>query len=411
MMGNNREIPDELIDQLLGEYSGPEQLTGPDGLINQLRKRLIERAAGAELSQHLGYPAGAEPAEGQPNRRNGTSSKTLRTVDGPVTVELPRDRDASFEPKVVPKHARSFDGFDEQILALYAGGMTTREIQRHLRELYGVDVSDGLISEVTGSIQDDVRAWQSRPLEELYVVVYLDAMQVAIRDQQVVRKKAVYVAIGVTLEGERDCLGLWIEKTEGARFWTSVMTELRNRGVKDVLFICTDGLTGFPEAIDAVFPQAVNQTCVVHLVRQSLRYLSWKERKSCAGELRRIYTAADADAARQVLDELTKAWADSKTKTAALQVWERAWDRFIPFLAFPEEIRRVVYTTNTVESLHMQIRKTIKTRGHFPNDDAALRLIWLAIMRAKTNWRSCYNWTQAMAVLRIHFGDRIPDHT
>ena len=403
------EIPDELIDQLLGEYQGPEQLTGPDGLINQLRKRLIERAAGAELEQHLGYPPGGEPAEGQPNRRNGVSQKTLRTVDGPVRVELPRDRDASFEPRVVPKHARSFDGFDEQILALYAGGMTTRDIQRHLRELYGVDVSEGLVSEVTGSIQDDVRAWQGRPLEELYVVVYLDAMRVSIRDQQVVRKKAVYVAVGVTLEGERDVLGLWIEKTEGARFWTSVLTDLRNRGVKDVLFVCTDGLTGFPEAIDAVFPQAVNQTCIVHLVRQSLRYLSWKERKSCAGELRRIYTASDADAARQVLDELTKAWADSKTRTAALAVWDRAWERVIPFLAFPEEIRRIIYTTNSVESLHMQVRKTIKTRGHFPNDDAALRLIWLAISRAKTNWRTCYNWTQAMAVLRIHFGDRIPD--
>ena len=410
-MGNNMEIPDELIDQLLGEYQGPEQLTGPDGLINQLRRRLIERAAGAELEQHLGYPPGAEPPEGQPNRRNGVSQKTLRTVDGPLSVELPRDRDASFEPRIVPKHTRSFDGFDEQILALYAGGMTTREIQRHLRELYGVDVSDGLISEVTGSIQDDVRAWQSRPLEELYVVVYLDALQVSIRDQQVVRKKAVYVAVGVTLEGTRDCLGLWIEKTEGARFWTSVLTELRNRGVRDVVFVCTDGLTGFADAIDAVFPQAVNQTCIVHLVRQSLRYLSWKERRTCASELRRIYTAADADQARQVLDELTAAWADSKTRTAALQVWERAWDRVIPFLAFPDEIRRIVYTTNTVESLHMQIRKTIKTRGHFPNDDAALRLIWLAIMRAKTNWRTCYNWTQAMAVLRIHFGDRIPDNT
>jgi len=405
------EIPDELIDQLLGEYEGPEQLTGPDGLINQLRKRLIERAAGAELEQHLGYPAGAEPPEGQPNRRNGVSQKTLRTVDGPVRVELPRDRDASFEPRIVPKHGRSFDGFDEQILALYAGGMTTRDIQRHLRELYGVDVSEGLVSEVTGSIQDDVRAWQSRPLEELYVVVYLDAMRVSIRDQQVVRKKAVYVAVGVTLEGERDVLGLWIEKSEGARFWTSVLTELKNRGVKDVLFVCTDGLSGFPDAIDAVFPQAVNQTCIVHLVRQSLRYLSWKERKSCAGELRRIYTASDADAARQVLDELTKAWADSKTRTAALAVWDRAWERVIPFLAFPEEIRRIIYTTNSVESLHMQVRKTIKTRGHFPNDDAALRLIWLAISRAKTNWRTCYNWTQAMAVLRIHFGDRIPDNT
>jgi putative transposase len=405
------EIPDELIDQLLGEYQGPERLTGPDGLINQLRKRLIERAAGAELEQHLGYPPGQVPPEEQQNRRNGVSSKTLRTVDGPVTVGLPRDRDASFEPRIVPKHARSFDGFDEQILALYAGGMTTREIQRHLRELYGVDVSDGLIGEVTASIQDDVRAWQSRPLEELYVAVYLDAMQVSIREQQVVRKKAVYVAIGVTLDGERDCLGLWIEKSEGARFWTSVMTELRNRGIKDVLFVCTDGLSGFPEAIDAVFPQAVNQTCIVHLVRQSLRYLSWRERKRCAGELRRIYTAADADQARQVLDELTAAWSESKTRTAALQVWERAWERVVPFLAFPEEIRRIVYTTNTVESLHMQIRKTIKTRGHFPNDDAALRLIWLAIMRAKTNWRTCYNWTHAMAVLRIHFGDRIPDNT
>ena len=410
-MGNEREIPDELIDQLLGEYEGPEQLTGPDGLINQLRKRLIERAAGAELAEHLGYPLGAEPGEAQSNRRNGTSSKTLRTLDGPVRVELPRDRDASFEPRIVPKHARSFDGFDEQILALYAGGMSTRDIQRHLRELYGVEVSDGLVSEVTASIQDDVRAWQGRPLEELYVAVYLDALQVAIRDQQVVRKKAVYVAVGVTLEGERDCLGLWIEKTEGARFWTSVMTELRNRGVKDILFVCTDGLTGFPEAIDAVFPESVNQTCIVHLVRQSLRYLSWKERKSCAGELRRIYTAPDADQARQVLDELQETWSDSKTRTAALAVWDRAWDRVIPFLAFPEEIRRIIYTTNSVESLHMQIRKTIKTRGHFPNDEAALRLIWLAITRAKTNWRSCYNWTQAMAVLRIHFGDRIPDHT
>jgi transposase-like protein len=410
-MTGEMEIPDELIDRLLGEYRGPEQLTGPDGLINQLRKRLIERAAGAELEQHLGYRSGAGAPEEQSNRRNGSSSKTLRTVDGPVTVELPRDRDASFEPRVVPKHVRSFDGFDEQILALYAGGMTTREIQRHLRELYGVDVSDGLVSEVTASIQDDVRLWQGRPLEELYVIVYLDALQVSIRDQQVVRKKAVYVAVGVTLDGERDCLGLWIEKTEGARFWTSVLTELRTRGVKDVLFVCTDGLSGFPEAIDAVFPQAVNQTCIVHLVRQSLRYLSWRERKACAGELRRIYTAADADAARQVLDELTTAWADSTTRTAALQVWERAWERVIPFLAFPTEIRRVVYTTNTVESLHMQIRKTIKTRGHFPNDDAALRLIWLSIQRAKTSWRTCYNWTNAMAVLRIHFGDRIPDNT
>ena len=301
------EIPDELIDQLLGEYRGPEQLTGPDGLINQLRRRLIERAAGAELEQHLGYPAGGEPPEGRPNRRNGLSSKTLRTVDGPVTVELPRDRDASFEPRIVPKHARSFDGFDEQILALYAGGMTTREIQRHLRELYGVDVSDGLISEVTASIQDDVRAWQSRPLEELYVVVYLDALQVSIRDQQVVRKKAVYVAdrrharrrpATASASGSRRPRA----PVSGRPCSPSCATAASS----DVLFVCTDGLSGFPEAIDAVFPLSVNQTCIVHLVRQSLRYLSWKERKSCASELRRIYTAADADQARAVLDELDR---------------------------------------------------------------------------------------------------------
>jgi putative transposase len=404
-----REIPDELIDQLLGEYSGPEQLTGAEGLINQLRKRLIERAAGAELTHHLGYAAGEPAPEGDPNRRNGSSAKTLRTVDGPLRVELPRDRDGSFAPRIVAKHARSFDGFDDQILALYAGGMSTRDIQRHLRDLYQVEVSEGLISEVTASIADDVRAWQTRPLEEVYVVVYLDAMMVAIREQQVVRKKAVYVAIGITLDGERDCLGLWLEKSEGARFWTSVLTDLKHRGVRDVLFVCTDGLAGFTEAIDAVFPLAVNQTCVVHLVRQSLRYLAYKERKPGAAELRRIYTAADADAARAVLDELAANWATTKTRIAALEVWRRAWERFIPFLAFPEEIRRIIYTTNTVESLHAQIRKTIKTRGHFPNDDAAIRLIWLAVTRAKTSWRSCYNWTSAMSVLRIHFGDRIPD--
>jgi len=404
-----RDIPDELVDQLLEGYSEPGGLTGPEGLLIRLRKRLVERAAGAELSQHLGYPPGGEPPTEQADRRNGASSKTLRTVDGPVTVELPRDRHGEFEPRIVPKHERSFDGFDDQILALYAGGMTTRDIQRHLRDLYGVDVSDGLISEVTRSIQDDVRAWQTRPLEEVYVVVYLDALVVSIREAQVVRRRSVYIAVGVTLDGERDCLGVWVDKTEGARFWTSVLTDLRNRGVGDILFVCTDGLSGFPEAIEAVYPHSVNQTCVVHLIRQSLRYLSYQERKRCAGELRKLYTAPNAEAAKQVLDELAEAWADSKTRTAALDVWQRAWDRFIPFLAFPEEIRRIVYTTNTIESLNSQIRKTIKTRGHFPSDDAAIRLIWLAIMRAKTSWRTCYNWTRAMSVLRIHFGDRIPN--
>lgn len=401
------EIPDELVDQLL-EGRDPADLTGPDGLLNQLRRRLIERAAGAELSSHLGYGPGDRPPGGQANRRNGASRKTLRTVDGPLTVDIPRDRSGDFEPRVVPKHVRSFDGFDDQILALYAGGMTTREIRRHLQDLYGVGVSEGLISEVTASIQDDVRAWQSRPLEELYVVVYLDAMMVSIRDQSVVRKKAVYTAIGINTDGERDVLGLWIQNTEGARFWTGVLTGLKNRGVRDVLVCCTDGLSGFTEAIEAVFPNAIHQTCIVHVIRQSLRYLSYQDRKRCATELKRIYTAADAQAALAVLEELEAEWADNPSRSNAIGVWRRAWEQIIPFLAFPPEVRRIIYTTNTIESLHSQIRKTIKTRGQFPNDDAALRLIWLAIERAKTSWRSCYNWSRAMGIFRIHFEDRIP---
>lgn len=403
-----REIPDELVDQLLAGYENPSELTGPEGLINQLRKRLIERAAGAELTQHLGYEHGAEPPDEQANRRNGVAAKTLRSVDGPVTVELPRDREGSFEPRIVPKHARSFDAFDDQILALYAGGMTTRDIARHLREQYAVEVSEGFISEITAAVSADVAAWQSRPLDEVYPVVYLDAMMVSIRDQRVVKKRAVYVAIGVNVDGERDVLGLWIQHAEGAKFWAQVMTDLRNRGVRDILIVCTDGLSGFPEAIEAVFPQATVQTCIVHVIRQSLRFLTYQERKKCASELRRIYTAPDADAALAVLEQLEAAWAATPTKRHAIDVWRRAWDRITPFLAFPDEIRRIVYTTNTVESLHMQIRKTIKTRGQFPNDDAALRLIWLAIERAKTSWRKCYNWNRAMAVLRIHYGDRLP---
>ncbi len=401
------DIPDELVDRLL-EGRDPADLTGPDGLLNQLRRRLIERAAGAELSSHLGYGPGRRPPDGQSNRRNGAGQKTLRTVDGPLTVEIPRDRSGEFEPRVVPKHARSFDGFDDQILALYAGGMTTRDIRRHLHDLYGVEVSEGLISEVTASIQDDVRAWQSRPLEEVYVVVYLDAMMVAIRDQAVVRKKAVYTAIGINTDGERDVLGLWIQNTEGARFWTGVLTGLKNRGVRDILICCTDGLAGFTEAIEAVFPNAIHQTCIVHVIRQSLRYLSYQDRKRCAAELKRIYTAPDAQAALAVLDELEAEWADNPSRANAIAVWHRAWDQITPFLAFPNEVRRIIYTTNTIESLHSQIRKTIKTRGQFPNDDAALRLIWLAIERAKTSWRSCYNWSRAMGIFRIHFEDRIP---
>ncbi len=401
-------VSDAVVDELLAGDPTGSRLTGADGLLNELRRRLIERAAAGELTSHLGYEQRGEPASEQPNRRNGAAAKTLRTVDGPLRVELPRDRDGSFEPRIVPKHGRSFDGFDEQILALYAGGMSTRDIQRHLRELYGVDVSDGLISEVTRSIDDDVRAWQSRPLDEIYVAIYLDAMMVSIREAGVVRKRAVYTAIGVNLDGEREPLGLWIDRAEGAKFWTMVMTSLRNRGVRDVLFVCVDGLKGFPEAISQAFPDAVCQTCIVHVIRASLSFLSWQQRKTAAAELRAIYAASSRDAAHAELERLEAAWAESPTRTAAISVWRRNWDEIAPFLDYPDEIRRMIYTTNSIENLHRQVRKTIKTRGQFPNDAAAIRLIWLAVTRAQTGFRTCYNWSKARAFLQIHFADRIP---
>ena len=333
-------------------------------MINQLRKRLIERAAGAELEQHLGYPPGQAPPEGQRNRRNGRSEKTLRTVDGPVTVELPRDRDASFEPQIVPKHARSFDGFDDQILHLYAGGMTTRDIQRHLRELYDVSVSEGLISEVTTSIEADVRAWQARPLEELYVVVYLDALQVAIRDQQVVRKKSVYVAVGVTLDGERDCLGLWVEKTEGARFWTSVLTDLKNRGVTDVFFLVCDGLKGLPEVVEQVWPQTIVQTCILHLIRNSFRLTSRKYSGVLKRDLKAMYEAPNPAAAETALQELDDKW--STRYPALIRLWRNAWTEFIPFLDYDIEIRRMICSTNAIESLNARYRRAVRHAGISP---------------------------------------------
>ena len=412
MMGSDMEIPDELIDQLMGEYQGPEQLTGPDGLINQLRKRLIERAAGAELERHLGYPQGAEAPEVQPNRRNGMSSKTLRTVDGPVTVELPRDRDASFEPQVVPKHTRSFDAFDDQILALYAGGMTTRDIQRHLSDLYGVQVSDGLISEVTASIQDDVRAWQSRPLEELYAVVYLDALQVSIRDQQVVRKKAVYIAVGVTMDGERDCLGPLDRQDRGR----PLLDERAHRAQKP-------GCQGHPVCLhrraDRVprrdrrrVPASGQPDVCCPSVRQSLRYLSWKERRSCASELRRIYTAPDADAARQVLDELTAAWAEQQNPHRRPPGLGTLLGPHDP-RSSPSPKRSAVSSTPPTPSRASTCRSAKRSRpaDTSPTTTPHSGSSGSRSCAPKPHGATAYNWTQAHAVLRIHFGDRIPDNT
>lgn len=360
----------------------------------------------AELTEHLGYEHGQAPPGGAGNARNGMTPKTIHTEQGSVRIEQPRDREGSFEAQIVPKHQRRFEGFDERIIAMYGRGMSVRDIQAHLRELYGVEVGHDLISRVTDAVLDDVREWQSRPLEDVYPILFLDALIVKVRDGGAVRNRACYVAIGVNLEGERDVLGLWFQQTEGAKFWLAVLTELKQRGVRDVLVCCVDGLSGFPEAIEAVFPNAWVQTCIVHLIRQSLRFVPDKHRRAVAKDLRPIYTAVDADAALVALEQFEQAWGERYPMIG--KTWHQAWEHVIPFLAFPPDVRRVVYTTNTIEALHRQIRKTIKTRGHFPTEEAARKLIYLSIINAQKSWRQTYNWTSALLAFKIHFGDRLP---
>jgi putative transposase len=328
------------------------------------------------------------------------------TGHGSVRIEQPRDRAGSFEPQIVRKHQRRFEGFDDKIIAMYGRGMSVRDIQAHLAELYGVEVGHDLISRVTDSVLDDVREWQARPLEDVYPILFLDALIVKVRDGGAVRNKACYVAIGVNLEGERDVLGLWFQQSEGAKFWLAVLNELRQRGVQDVLICCVDGLKGFPEAIEAVFPQAWVQTCIVHLIRQSLRFVPDKHRRQVAKDLRPIYTAVDADAATEVLKRFESDWGGRYPMIG--KTWGEAWEHVIPFLAFPPDVRRVVYTTNTIEALHRQIRKTIKTRGHFPTEEAARKLIYLSIINAQKSWRQTYHWSSALLSFKIHFGDRLP---
>lgn len=400
------DLSDELVDELLAGARTPEEITGPDGLLQRLTKRLVERAMAAELSEHLGYEHGQAPPGGVGNARNGTTSKTLHTGHGSVRIEAPRDRQGSFEPQIVRKHQRRFDGFDDKIVAMYGRGMSVRDIQAHLAELYGVEVGHDLISRVTDAVLDDVREWQTRPLEDVYPIVFLDALIVKVRDGGAVRNKACYVAIGVNLEGERDVLGLWFQSSEGAKFWLAVLNELKQRGVRDVLVCCVDGLKGFPEAIEAVFPNAWVQTCIVHLIRQSLRFVPDKYRRQVANDLKPVYTAVDPDAAAEARAAFDKTWGERYPMIA--NSWRETWEHVIPFLAFPADVRRVVYTTNTIEALHRQIRKTIKTRGHFPTEEAARKLIYLSIINAQKSWRQTYNWTSALLAFKIHFGDRLP---
>jgi putative transposase len=394
----------ELLDQLLEDYHRPADMLGPGGIFDQLKKALAERALGAELQAHLTAEA-AQPAPPR-NHRNGTTPKTVQTDTSALRLAVPRDRAGTFEPQLVKKHQRRLPGFDEKVIAMYARGLTVREMQAHLAELYGVEVSPSLISTVTDAVLEEVTAWQQRPLAPLYPVIFFDALRVKIRDEGTVKSKAVYLALGISPDGHKDVLGLWIEQTEGAKFWLRVMTELQTRGVQDVLFAVVDGLKGFPEAITSVFPQATIQTCIVHLLRHSLSFVTWKDRKPVATALKAIYQALNAAVAERELESFaTGPWGQKYPPIAT--AWRRQWTQVIPFFAHPVPIRRVLYTTNAIESLHMQLRKALKTRGHFPNDEAALKLLYLVLRNIVTRWRAApRDWKATMTQFAILYPDR-----
>ena len=396
-------IPKELIDQMV---SGPMDAEAVNAASMAFKKALIERILSAELSHHLGYLPGADKPSEASNHRNGASGKTVLTEEGPLRIDVPRDRQGSFEPLLIPKHERRFTGFDDKIVAMYARGMTVREIQGFLAEQYGTEVSPDFISSVTDAVMTEVTAWQSRPLEVMYPVVFFDALRVKIREDAVVRNKAIYLALGVLPDGTRDILGLWIENTEGAKFWMKVFNDLKTRGVADILIAVTDGLKGMPEALAAVFPATTLQTCIVHLIRNSLDYASWKDRKALAAAIKPIYTATSAEAAMAELEAFSQGpWGEKSPTVAA--AWRRAWDRVIPFFAFPPAIRRVIYTTNAIESINARLRKIIKTRGHFPSDDAASKLIWLALRNITADWgRAAKDWKDAMNQFAILYAER-----
>ena len=396
-------LPEGALDDAVRGLK-PEELSGPGGLLSQLAGRVVEAALEAEMTEHLGHPPGGRPQG--PNVRNGRGRKTVQSDLGPVEVRTPRDRDGSFEPKILPKRATRLAGLDDKVLGLYAGGMTVRDISGHLSELYGTEIGRDTISRITDAVLEDVVAWRTRPLDPVYPIVYFDAMVVKVREDRSVQNRACYLALGVTCDGDREVLGIWWQETEGAKFWLAVLNDLRRRGVQDVLIACVDGLKGFPEAIEATFPQAWVQTCIVHLIRASLRYVNYRDQRKVASALRPIYTAPNADAALDELDRFDAEWGGRYPAT--VQAWRAAWPHVIPFLALPDELRKAVYTTNTIEGLHRQIRKAIKTRGHFPDEQAATKLIYLAIIKADAKWQRNRTWTAPRAALKIHFGDRFP---
>jgi putative transposase len=397
-----------LIDELLKGGHSVEAIAGENGLLKQLTKALLERALSAELTTHLGYEKHEPSGRGSGNSRNGSSKKQLKGDFGTLEIEVPRDRSSSFEPQLIAKGQTRWHGFDDKILSLYARGMTTREIQGHLEEMYQVEVSPALISNVTEAVMDEVRAWQSRPLDEVYGIVYLDALVVKMRVEGRVESRAVYVAIGITLEGQKEVLGLWTSANEGAKFWLQVLTELNNRGVRDIFIACVDGLKGFPQAIETVFPKTMVQLCIVHMVRASLNYVNWKERRLVAADLKAIYRAATEDEAEQQLKSFSEKW-DRKYPTISA-MWRRNWLGIVPFFQFPEEVRRIIYTTNAIESLNMSLRKAIKTRGAFPSEDAALKVMYLALRNLSAKWKHIQGWREALNRFMVLWEDRFPQH-
>jgi putative transposase len=405
-MAKNAQV-DRLLDELIKNCDGPDDLLGKEGLLKQLTAGLVERMLEGEMSDHLGYEKHDSDGKNSGNSRNGKTPKTLKTDRGEIPIEVPRDRNGEFEPQIVKKRQRRFGEFDDTIISLYSRGMTTREIQEHLRELYGVDVSPSLLSSVTDDVIDEVKAWQSRPLDAVYPIVYLDAIRVKIRDEGTITNKAVYLALGLNLSGNKELLGLWTAQNEGAKFWMSILTELQNRGVNDIFLACVDGLKGFPEAIEAVFPQTDVQLCIVHMVRNSLNYVSWKNRKEVARDLKAIYRSATLRKAENQLEKFSAKWDD--TYSMISRSWREHWEHLTPFFAYPPEIRKVIYTTNAIESMNASLRKVTKNRGSFPSDTAAIKLLYLAIRNISKRWtRPINDWNAAINRFAIMFEDRVP---
>jgi len=400
-------IPDDLLDALMKDYKNPEDLIGETGLLKQLTKRLLERAMQAEMTDHLGYEKNSPSGKKTENSRNGSYKKRVKGEFGNLDIAVPRDRDASFEPLILPKGQSRFAGFDDKIIALYARGMTTRDIQSHLEEIYGVGISPTLVSQVTQAVQEEITLWQNRPLDEVYPIVYLDAIRVKARHDGRVINKAVYLAVGVNIEGLKEVLGMWTAETEGAKFWLQVVTEIKNRGVKDIFIACVDGLKGFPEAIETVFPETQVQLCLVHMVRHSLNYVSWKQRKEVAADLKSIYQAPTIEQAEIHLGIFEAKWNTSHPTIG--KSWRSNWERITPLFSYPPEIRKAIYTTNAIESMNMSLRKVTKNRGSFPNDESMIKLLYLALRNISKKWTMpIHNWKSALNQFTIIFEDRMP---